>query len=1080
MQLVKQVTLIKRGSSSNKLYEVDLAQVSQGFLVNFRFGKEGGLMREGTKTTSAVREAQATTLFNALAQSKLDIGYEVQASIGDISGLSAGATTSPSIAPAATGSSSPRRSVSATTPLRSPSRGTPSSAPSRGTTSQSAHGTREQTLLHYIQNPAAIKKWSLGQVIWRAGELGIGDAAPLLFAHARTDNKMVAYSIAWALGRIGNTSDFETLNLIIRRESIRPHAARLAKEATRMILCRSGREQEVRNELLPGLPSGVRGALEAQDAQRLAGAIEYEINRRPNHPERYDIYEQLYQLNDPLSRPLILDFVITCAMTTPAFRIVRHLFKVAELRLDAQMFGEIARRFTVTKHNYNIAYGCSWGKDSKGRAPRTAWIRYNRVTRDDVTRANTSYAYSLATRQYMRRRVWRTLRRMGEVESPHYVRMATGVLVAFCSQDKEEPRQSSSYHYDRRARNWVTTHKEYDEWASRLSFNHILREHDPRFSYKPGAKAWVKSAASESNAPEAFSALWDEQPQAALHLIDESNIVHVHELAVRVLKRNPEFCSALPVEALLVLLECSISSTAAFGLTLFERMWDPSNPDVYALARIASSVYAPAREKALGWLGSSLSVLKSHPQALATLVASIHPSVRSFVSGLGDLLTERHVVEQVIAMTIASILGFEAHQNDHAKHMVETLGGLVGDALKDVGGAVIQDLTHSKLEAAQLLGVLILSRQPAHFMNPNAIKGLIASPHASVRRVALNIFGTLSEAILLDAQDLLLALAVHSEQDLRQGVFGPVERLAKLNAEFGRTMVEQLLNILRLKEPSEGVHDDIVSLLAGPLRGPLNEMGVEGAFALLRVKSSAAKFLGGELLQANVDPARLDLARIAELCNNEIVSVRQAGMQFLASQLDRVKSSGLTVLRVVDSDWDDTRHWAFEFFEQEFDEQDWTPELLVSLCDSIREDVQRWGRRMIQLFFKEDDGEFYLLRLSEHPSADLQMFATNYLEAYASDKPEHLAKMEFYFTSVLSRVNKGGVAKARVFEFFSREAAKSEHAARIIGGILGRQSATIAITDRARAIATMTTILQTYPHLDLPLTLKSTEVRHGI
>src|SRR5690606_3022213 len=150
--------------------------------------------------------------------------------------------------------------------------------------------------------------------------------------------------------------------------------------------------------------------------------------------------------------------------------------------------------------------------------------------------------------------------------------------------------------------------------------------------------------------------------------------------------------------------------------------------------------------------------------------------------------------------------------------------------------------------------------------------------------------------------------------------------------------------------------------------------------------------------------------------------------------------------------WQDTREFMFAFLTEHVSAQDWTPALLVSLCDSTRPDVQRFGQRMIQTFFVEAHGQDYLLRLSEHPSPDLQLFATNYLERFASGKPELLESMRFYLTSILSRVNRGGVARRRIFDFLEAEALRDPRAASFVAELLGRQIVTCSIQDRARAL----------------------------
>jgi hypothetical protein len=87
-------------------------------------------------------------------------------------------------------------------------------------------------------------------------------------------------------------------------------------------------------------------------------------------------------------------------------------------------------------------------------------------------------------------------------------------------------------------------------------------------------------------------------------------------------------------------------------------------------------------------------------------------------------------------------------------------------------------------------------------------------------------------------------------------------------------------------------------------------------------------------------------------------------------------------------------------------------------------------------FFSENYGQEYLLKFSEHPSSDMQIFVTNYLENYAADNCDRLLELTPYFITVLSRVNKGTIAKKRIFKFLDTEAQKSETAAKIVAEII--------------------------------------------
>ena len=129
---------------------------------------------------------------------------------------------------------------------------------------------------------------------------------------------------------------------------------------------------------------------------------------------------------------------------------------------------------------------------------------------------------------------------------------------------------------------------------------------------------------------------------------------------------------------------------------------------------------------------------------------------------------------------------------------------------------------------------------------------------------------------------------------------------------------------------------------------------------------------------------------------------------------------------------------------------------------------------------REEHGQEYLLKLSEHPNASLQLFASNYLQQYAAGSPQRIRQLEPYLLGVLSRVNKGRVAKDRTLAFLEAEAAKSEEAAAVVAEIVARQSATCAVGDKARMIEIMVRIRSQYPQIPLPVEVQPVEVRGGV
>ena len=65
MQLIKRTSLYYREGSSDKVYEVDLCEVSPGrYVVNFRYGRRGSNLREGVETVQALPLNEAERAFD--------------------------------------------------------------------------------------------------------------------------------------------------------------------------------------------------------------------------------------------------------------------------------------------------------------------------------------------------------------------------------------------------------------------------------------------------------------------------------------------------------------------------------------------------------------------------------------------------------------------------------------------------------------------------------------------------------------------------------------------------------------------------------------------------------------------------------------------------------------------------------------------------------------------------------------------------------------------------------------------------------------------------------------------------------
>jgi hypothetical protein len=355
--------------------------------------------------------------------------------------------------------------------------------------------------------------------------------------------------------------------------------------------------------------------------------------------------------------------------------------------------------------------------------------------------------------------------------------------------------------------------------------------------------------------------------------------------------------------------------------------------------------------------------------------------------------------------------------------------------------------------------------------------GFLESEHASIRGIGGRLMSQLSDDDLLARSQLIVALSTSEHADLRDSIRPALLRLAANHPALARELAAGFARKLLTKMP-DGVPSYLVALLRDELLDHIGEVDVDMVMSLLKAKSPHAQELGG-LLLTRLDADVMSVAQLVSLTSHDILEVRRGARQMLENNLDRVKLAMQGAARLLDAKWEDSRAWARELFETRFGAAELTPEILVAICDSIRPEVQAFGRKLITRYFKADDGSEYLLKLSEHPTADLQRFATTYLEAHAADDAARLAELEPFFLAVLSRVFKGRIAKYRVIAFLSSEAKKSREAAVIAARVFARQSATMAITHKEPMIAAMVEIAGRYPDIALPIRRVEAPIREA-
>lgn len=1007
MRVIEQARLGFRDGTSDKVYEVDLVEVANGqYVVNFRFGRRGSALRDGTKTATPVALAKARTIFQKLVAEKTAGGY---------------------------------KPIAAAAPARA-------AGPAPGTTPETAAGDRDAELVARLGRGNRGDD-ALGPHVWRAADRDLkaaeGALRELLDAPAPRGIAAAAWqhSVVGALVRCGTAASLVRLDKLAGDARTPPQVRDVARLAIVRI-------DPARAEGLarPALPPALLAALEDRDPDRMARAAEELLATDPARAYAAAValylldtaalpaatpdgspYRQAGSLGEhgarggaSVARAAVLAIARVARLSNAEAVVVRALFRLAELRRDAELFVRLATRID--------GYG--------GRKP----------------------PFGPRTREYFRRRVARVLRRLARAESPDYVAMASAVLLSLTDADGEEPRESEQ------------TGRDYDRFARFHAFNDVLYGNSERYERgHHGRSVWrccndfVPGDPAPAEREEGFARLWDRAPAALWRLLVEANNLPTIEFAARALRDHAAYIATLPDEALASVLASGrwIAQKLAFDMVR-------ERPMTIALARgaLASDV-TDAHAWVLGWIDQHDSEAAGEPELLALLVTGKTPAMRerALVLMRGRRLADE-LARSVAARALAMLLRLPGTENDRAAAAAAVLLRVLEAPLAQIGADVLRDLIGHPLAAlGELAGELMLRHARRDQLGADLVEALLQSPHASVRALGGRLLALTPPEVARDDLEALVMFATSGNRELREATRTLLGEVARRFPDAGRALADRLIDEL-LKPQPDGAPAHVVSLLQRELAGCLPRKPAPVILRLIGALSPHAREAGGLLLpQLGADELGLD--DIARLASHEILAIRQGAWSLAHAALPRLRLAPVAIAKLVDSGWEDTRSFATALIQHELGAL--SADAIIAICDSIRPEVQALGKQLLREQFQAGDAGRYLVRLAEHPAASIQLVVSELLEQHVANDLDRLRALAPYLVTVLSQVNRGRVAKQRAIELLRREAARSIEAAQLIAPILDRQSATAAVTQKQPLIATMVDVQARFPEVALPI-----------
>ncbi|SFH07785.1 hypothetical protein [Methylobacterium gossipiicola] len=909
------------------------------------------------------------------------------------------------------------------------------------------------------------ERWSgatRDRLLWRIGQLRIAQAASDLVALAGDiEPERASYSLVWALARAGGAAAVPTLEGIAAGSG-----SAVIRDLARFALAAAPTDAESRNAELPpavagaveaGDVAGLCAALAGQDASQV-GPILMALGRRARREPRCHATLCAALARLPARPPYLLG--------------LRRLFKHAEMADDAGLFGATAHRFETATAMYRS------GRDP-AYVPELGRYIATKTSRGVPDRR---IGLSSATHLYLKRRVWRALRKRGEVDDPAFAEMAAAFLLCFSPEDLDR-RTAWSVWTRGPDGTWSREPRAQGPFGRRWSVSQLLFRHAAGAMPRPRSLTVLERAEPDPDSrDEAFPHLWSARPDLALRLAAEARVEAVAHLGLRVLRADPAARATLSTADLGRLLIASVPAAQQFGFETVRDRLAVGAVDPALLTILVAAALPEARGLALRRIEADPALPWSETALAFAMLTSPEPDVAAAVAQLAGTRAPSPEAANALGRRLVEWLrAMPPSPDEEAVAAIRAMrAGLAvlwpKAGLPVSGEAVIDLMTHPATEVAAA-GIDLLSRSEidvAH-LPAELWERLIGAEAENVRAAALGLMARLDAAGLERHAAPILALAHGADPALRRAARPLVRRLAETDPALAARLVRDVIDSLFRTAPDETYPADMVALLTEAVPGELAALDAGTVWRLLQARAKGAQRLGASVL-AERSPQEFSVRQIARLGGHPHRAVRLWAMAAFEAEPARFQAQAADAVLLVESEWPDALAFARTQFEA-WPEEVWTPDVLAVVTDSVKPEVLAFARHLLRSRLRPEDTEAQLLRLLEHPSPAMHLLITELLTERSLADEDAFDRLIPLARIVMLQVLKGRVAKDRMTAFLRTQALGDRARAQTLLALFADLSLSGTARDRAAAILTLRDIADAHPDLDTPLVRRPSEAR---
>jgi predicted DNA-binding WGR domain protein len=1114
MKLIKQIKLFYKEGNSDKVYEIDLCAIdAANYVVNFRYGRRGSVLKDGTKTPEYVSVEKAQIIFDKLENEKKVKGYasEIETLI-DLPSLE-------SVEP------------------------------------DSVNGVILQRLEDAVLGKQTFKThWKTSRVIWKAGLLDIQEAIPYIIKLASKGDDLQTYSAIWALIKLKSATAEEVFKSNALQAKQKEYIRNLAHEGLLGILKEADLQKHI-STILETIPQEARYHIDKKDFDSLVVFLKEELE---NNSINYLTALYLVAKFENKLHEIVVFLLEAVPFRPPYFKHIRAIYKLAHIRNDAEVIAVLAYRF----ENENPMFTRTVSLEDEDYNSQFISAINERVNIGKELRGKDSkIAFSNFTKTYFQKNSLRFLKEMdSETDSKKYLKFAVSILSKYTENDysKAEKSPLNTYgQYNYNDKKYYYTVVDYPECSNLLLLSTILFGNDKKRILTPGMKFilnqevfssknyyfdpnQVTKISSKVNTEEkstntvtdqnsgsvldvakkAFSTFfgkketekkpqslivpeepkpiveiptsrfelfpehWDAFPEAYIQLIMEAQMNIIHNFAYQNLKARNDYNTLInrfDEASILNLLNSSFSIPNNLGFETIVLKNDILSTQVGFIADVLNSKTEAARNWSKNHILSNKDLFLNDIECVVKLIFNDVADLRNWIiETLENFAFTADKAKVITGKVIVELLTFEesVENNTLATLAIERLKKIAISQLEQLSWDIVARLISSDLKTNNLLASSILILKSKTVDSKEIPFSLIAlfleDENSEIRTNGIQLLNNYQQDYLVANSNSLLDLFHNQFQDVLKAVLELITKLGKSQSTIIDIALPDAVYAMIRKEKFEGAHLAFKKYILEETENHWNTaLNPRDVIKLIHANYRESQLTGYEILKKYTRKDDFTIRQIISLGNHEILAIRQWCWNYFMAKKERIRAERNNALAILDTTWDDTRAFAFHFFKTEFDETDWDLECLISIVDSVLPAVEQFGKEIITRYFNPDDGVTYLTKLSQHPSVNIQFFVTNYLNTYATDNLPKLKELDFYFRSVLTRVHKARIAKQRIFEFLHQEGKKSEDAAIFVTEIIDDVSATVTIQDKANCISILTELKTLYPQLHTHLILKN-------